>query len=276
MSSNVDTKTVEGFGEEWSKFDQSELEEAEHQKLFDGYFAIFPWNQLPKDATGFDLGCGSGRWAAKVAPEVGKLICIDASSSALEVAKKNLSQQSNCEFHCASVENMPLDDGSLDFGYSLGVLHHIPDTQAGIKACVAKVKKGAPFLVYLYYAFDNRPGWFRLLWKISDIFRKGISTLPTGVKHMVAEVIAVTVYFPLARIALALGKLGLNVSAFPLSIYKDKSFYTMRTDSLDRFGTRLEQRFTRAQIKEMMESAGLEDVQFSDEMPFWCAVGRKK
>ncbi len=276
MQSNLDSKTVDGFGAEWSKFDQSELEQTEHQQIFESYFAIFPWGDLPKDAKGFDLGCGSGRWAKKVAPNVGELFCIDASKEALEVAKKNLNDLGNCEFHNASVGEMPLEDNSMDFGYSLGVLHHIPNTQEGINACVSKIKKGSPFLVYLYYAFDNRPKWFQVLWKISDVVRKGISSLPTSVKHLVAEIIAFTVYFPLARIALLLEKCGVNVSAFPLSIYRDKTLYTMRTDSLDRFGTRLEQRFTKKQIEEMMMEAGLENIRFSEEMPFWCAVGTKK
>lgn len=276
MQTNVDVKTVEGFGEEWSKFDQSELDERERLQIFESYFKVFPWEDLPENAKGFDLGCGSGRWAKSVAPRVGKLFCIDASASALEVAKANLQNQANCEFHNASVAEMPLEDNSMDFGYSLGVLHHIPDTLEGIRQCAAKLKKGAPFLVYLYYAFDNRPAWFRALWKISDLFRQFIAKLPTGLKHPLAEIIAVTVYFPLARTALLLEKTGLNVSAFPLSLYRDKSFYTMRTDALDRFGTRLEQRFTRWQIEEMMTQAGLEKVRFSDEMPFWCAVGFKK
>ena len=276
MSSNLDSKTVEGFGAEWTKFDQSGLAQAEHQQIFESYFKIFPWDRLPKDPVGFDLGCGSGRWAKKVAPKVGRLICIDASKDALEVAKKNLSSAKNCEFYNSSVAEMPLEQDSADFGYSLGVLHHVPDTQEGINACVQKLKSGAPFLVYLYYAFDNRPAWFRLIWKISDVVRGGISSLPKGVKHLVAEIIAFTVYFPLARIALLLEKLSVDVSAFPLSIYRNKSVYTMRTDSLDRFGTKLEQRFTRKQIKAMMEKAGLRDIKFSNEMPFWCAVGTKK
>ena len=50
----------------------------------------------------------------------------------------------------------------------------------------------------------------------------------------------------------------------------------MRTDSRDRFGTPLEQRFTRNEIAAMMESAGLDDVRFSDRAPFWCAVGIKR
>lgn len=276
MQTNIDTKTVEGFGEEWSKFDQSELDEGERLQIFESYFRVFPWDILPENAVGFDLGCGSGRWAKSVAPKVGKLICIDASNDALQVAQRNLQNHPNCEFYNASVAEMPIEENSMDFGYSLGVLHHIPNPLEGIKQCVSKLKTGAPFLIYLYYALDNRPVWFRAVWKFSDICRQAVAKLPTGLKHLTTEVVAATVYFPLARASWMLEKAGLNVSAFPLSIYRDKSFYTMRTDALDRFGTRLEYRFTRNQIKEMLIEAGLEDVRFSEEVPFWCAAGIKK
>ena len=46
----------------------------------------------------------------------------------------------------------------------------------------------------------------------------------------------------------------------------------MRTDALDRFGTRLEKRYTRQEIKEMLVNAGMERITFSDS-PCWCAVG---
>jgi len=59
----------------------------------------------------------------------------------------------------------------------------------------------------------------------------------------------------------------------PLQFYADKPFYVMRTDTLDRFGTRLERRFTRAEIEQMMRAAGLREIQFSEQAPFWCAMG---
>jgi len=163
----------------------------------------------------------------------------------------------------------------MDFGYSLGVLHHIPDTEAAIASCVRKIKPGAPFLVYLYYAFDNRPLWFRAVWSVSDLLRRGISRLPFVAKKLVTDALAVSVYFPAARISGVLERLGAKVDAIPLSAYRRHSFYTMRTDSLDRFGTTLEKRFTRAEIERMMRNAGLESIKFSDSEPFWCAVGFK-
>ena len=50
----------------------------------------------------------------------------------------------------------------------------------------------------------------------------------------------------------------------------------MRTDALDRFGTRLEQRFTRAEIEGMMTRCGLEGIEFREGPPFWVAVGTKR
>lgn len=271
---NTDANVIEGFGDEWSRFDQSELSVEEHQRLFEAYFSIFPWDSLPQDAVGFDLGCGSGRWAKLVAPSVGKLHLIDPSD-AIEVARRNLAGSKNCEFHRAGVDDIPLADESCDFGYSLGVLHHIPDTEAGLRKCVAKLKPGAPFLLYLYYRFDNRPAWFRAVWRASDVFRRTISRLPHGARFGVSQLIAATVYFPLARLSSLGERLGLNVGNLPLSQYRDKSFYTMRTDALDRFGTRLEHRFTRVEIEEMMTRCGLKDIVFGEE-PYWTAVGFKE
>jgi len=245
MEKNINEKVVNDFGREWSKFDQSNVPEAELKEIFGQYFSLFPWNILPSGAVGFDLGCGSGRWAYFCAPHVGKLHCIDPASSALAVAKEKLSQFNNCIFHNSSVDNIPINDDSMDFGYSLGVLHHIPDTEQGIRNCVKKLKLGAPFLVYLYYALDDRPLWFRAIWYFSDMFRRVISILPYPLKYLVTQVIAVLVYFPLSRFSRFLEKMGTNVSNFPLSAYRDKDFNTLRTDALDRFGTRLEKRFTK-------------------------------
>ncbi len=272
---NLHPATVDGFGDEWSRFDQVALSDEERAAIFASYFAVFPWDRLRADAEGFDLGCGSGRWAALVAPRVGRLHCIDPSD-AIEVARRNLAGHPNCVFHRAAVDAIPLPDGRMDFGYSLGVLHHVPDPQAGLHACVEKLKPGAPFLLYLYYAFDNRPWWFRALWRASDLLRGVISRLPHTLRFATSQVLAALVYWPLARTARGLAAFGAPVSHFPLSAYRDRSFYTMRTDALDRFGTRLEQRFTRGEIRDMMERAGLERIITSDTVPYWCAVGYRR
>lgn len=276
MKRNIDDKTVAGFGDEWQRFNQSGLAESELGRLFQRYFHIFPWEQLPDDAVGFDLGCGSGRWASVVARRVGRLVCIDASAEALAVCRHNLLEHDNCDLVQASVDDMPMPDASMDFGYSLGVLHHVPDTAVAIKACVEKLKPGAPLLLYLYYAFDNRPVWYRMVWQVSDVVRRLVSRAPHPVRHMLSEVLAALVYWPLGRSCRLLERLGFRVDGLPLAAYRQASYYTMRTDALDRFGTSLEQRFSAMQIERMMQAAGLEYIEFSQTIPYWCAIGYRR
>lgn len=274
-NNNEDAETVASFGREWARFDQSALDSAEQRKMFDEYFGIFPWAELPTAAVGADVGCGSGRWASLVVGRVGHLHCVDASEEALGVARRMLAGRDNASFHLASVADMPLAPGSLDFCYSLGVLHHVPDTAAAVKSCARLLKPGAPMLLYLYYALDNRPAWFRAVWRLSDLVRATVSRLPDSLKSLVTDTIALAVYWPLSRLAGLLERMGMKVDGLPLSHYRNHSVYTLRTDSRDRFGTPLEQRFTLAQIEKMMADAGLERLEHSPAAPFWCVVGRR-
>ena len=272
---NVDVRVVEDFGKEWEAFNQKQLKECDLQTAFNQYFNIFPLEKLNSSSEGFDMGCGSGRWAKLIAPKVGKLNCIDPSSVALEQAKLNLENFTNCGFECASVSDSKLNESSQDFGYCLGVLHHIPDTLEGLKACASKLKSGAPFLLYLYYRFDNKPIWFKTIWKISDLVRKSVSSMPFKIKLLVSQIIALSVYWPLSRISFVLEKFGKDVSNIPLSDYRNKPIYFLRTDALDRFGTKLEKRFTKIEIEQMLCDAGFTNIRFSSSTPYWVAVGTK-
>ena len=269
---SIDEQTVEGFGYEWTRFDQSAVDPSELEYLFRHYFALFPWESLPPRPRGFDLGSGSGRWARLASRRTGPLLCVDASPDALEVARRNAP---GCPAVLAVAGALPIQPASMDFGYSLGVLHHIPDPLSGLADAVAALKPGAPFLVYLYYAFDNRPGWFRATWRATEVLRRALSRCPAPVRYGLSGALAATVYLPLATLARLLERRGRDVTGLPLSSYRNRSFYGMRTDALDRFGTRLEKRFTKPEVADLMASAGLDRVVVSDEWPYWCAVGFK-
>ena len=233
---NKDQRVIEEFGEEWKKFEHGDLNKASLLKSFDQYFSIFPWSSLSLVSEGFDMGCGSGRWAQFVAPKVTLLNCVEPSD-AINVAKNNLKLFSNVRFLNETTENCSLKTSSQDFGYCLGVLHHIPNTKNALADCSRLLKSGAPFLLYLYYNFDNKPFWFKFIWIISDLIRKVVSKFPQPLKKFTSEIIALLIYFPLARIALLCERLKLNPLNIPLSDYRKKPYYQMRNDSLDRFGT---------------------------------------
>ena len=222
-----------------------------------------------------DIGCGSGRWARFVAPQVDRLTCVDASEEAVAVARRALSSHANVDVRVAVAGALPFADHTFDFGYSLGVLHHTPEPEAALRDCVRVLKPGAPLLVYLYYALDDRPRWFRLLWRASDRARRVLSRLPFRVRYWVSQALAGLVYWPLARTARLLGRVAPTLAEqVPLGFYGDKPFYVMRNDALDRFGTRVEHRFSRVEMDAMLKRAGLRSIVFSERPPYWVAVGR--
>ena len=271
---NKDKKVIEDFGDEWTKFDYVALDEEKLEENFHQYFDIFPWDILPKDAIGFDMGCGSGRWAKFVAPKVNTLNCIEPSN-AINVAKNNLRSHKNVKFYRETTEDCTISPCSQDFGYCLGVLHHIPNTQNALNDCIKLLKPRAPILLYLYYDFENKPFWFKTIWKVSDYIRKSVSILPKPLKHLICTMIALAIYFPLSRIAYMVEKLGFNVENIPLSDYRAKPFYQCKNDALDRFGTRLEQRFSKAKITAMLTKAGCTKIEFSPNTPYWCCLAFK-
>lgn len=265
---NVDSATVKGFGEEWSTFKQEALSDRERAEVFAKYFSLIDWTKKPKNV--LDMGCGSGRWDVLVAPLVGELVAADASPQALRVAEHNV-RTSNVSFVKCTPDTVPFPDGYFDFIFALGVLHHLPDTQGAILSLVNKLAPGGVLLLYLYYAFDNRPTWFRTIWKLSHLLRLCISRLPFSLRYAVSQIIALSVYWPMARIA----KYFPVPNSWPLKFYADRSIYLMRTDALDRFGTKLEKRFTKQQIVTMLEAAGLQHIQFSNSDPYWVCVASK-
>ena len=164
----------------------------------------------------------------------------------------------------------------MDFGYCLGVLHHIPDISSGLKEINRIIKPGSPLLLYLYYNFDNKPFYYKMIWMVTNPLRFVISRLPFKIKFLISQLIAFFIYFPLARLSKLLKKLNFNTENFPMNQYQDLSLYVMRTDALDRFGTRIEKRFSRKQIQNILEESNFENIKFSEDAPYWCCVGYKK
>ncbi|MET0393135.1 MAG: class I SAM-dependent methyltransferase [Chitinophagaceae bacterium] len=272
---NIDDEVVKSFGEEWSKFSQFKTSDLERTAAM--YFDILTDKHLNRDTYAMDMGCGTGRWTKMIAGKVKFVEAVDPSD-AIFVADHLLKDHQNVRLTQASSDTLPFADETFDFVMSIGVLHHIPDTGKAMQDCVRKVKKGGYFYTYLYYGLDNRGWLFRFLFGCSDLIRKVVSRLPSGLKKFVCDLLAIILYMPFILAGRLIKWMGFKKAAarLPLSIYQDQSFYIVRNDALDRFGTRLEQRFTRTQVAEMMRNAGLQDIVISPGMPYWHAVGTRR
>lgn len=272
---NVDWVTVDSFGEEWKKFNS--FADDDLKTYGDDYFDIVDSKIINKESVVLDVGCGSGRWSKYLANKVKSIEAIDPSFSVI-TANAYLNDCPNVRITHASVDNIPFESENFDFVFSLGVLHHLPDTESAIFKCVEKIKKNGYLLLYLYYKLDNRGFLYKLLFYCSNVFRKIISSLPISIRKPICEVIALLVYVPFVLLCkmLRIIKIPASViSKIPLNYYERASLKIIRNDAYDRFGTPLEKRFSKVEIKTMLENAGMSNIIFSPKAPFWHVVAQK-
>lgn len=270
---NLDQGVIDSFGHEWATFDYGETDTSEAlDAQFRAYCTPLDLNQFdPKKSIAGDFGAGSGRWASRLIPHFSLVYALEPSNGASTVLKNKFSGEAKIAVlqETVGANSIPLE--SLDLAMSLGVLHHIPDTSLAIKDVSSRIKPGGIFLCYLYYSLENKPTYYRLIFKCVNAARHVISVLPQRIKQLVTSSLASLIYWPLARFSKVLSKFGINTSNIPLHHYADMPFVMLANDALDRFGTTLEQRFSKAEIREMLRLAGFDisTLKFSDVEPFW-------
>jgi len=265
---------ISSFGVEWGKFQYlSKIYEME--KYFHLYFNLV-FKSLSRVKLSqmrcIDFGSGSGRWDYFLSDYVKSIDLIEPSKTAIESSKLLLESKSNIDFYNHTIGGFyKKNKGSkYDLAISLGVLHHVPRMDKSLDIIAKVVKPGGYFLGYLYYSLEHQSHIKKMLFKLVSIIRLLVSKLPEREKNFVTDAIALLIYLPLARIAKITG-----IKALPLSFYANSSFYILRNDARDRFGTFYENRFSKLEIEKMMSSAGFENIQFFDGEPKWCFIARK-
>jgi SAM-dependent methyltransferase len=270
---NLDQQVIDSFGQEWAAFDYAESETDDAlDSQFLAYCTPIDLTQFnSKSSVAADFGAGSGRWASRLLPHFSLVYALEPSGGANKVLTNKFSKESRMTILQETVGANSIPAGSLDLAMSLGVLHHIPDTGLAIRDVASKIKSGGSFLCYLYYKLENKPVFYRGLFWASNSLRWVISRLPYAMRRLIAKIIAGAIYYPLARTSKLLGNKGKDVSNFPLHHYANMPFVMLQNDALDRFGTRLELRFSKKEITTMLDNAGfdLSTLRFSDVEPFW-------
>ena len=256
------------FGEEWKTYNKIL---PQHHDEFKLYFDLVDLPALESKRIG-DLGCGIGRWSYFLKDIAKEIVLIDFSESIFE-ARKNLSESDNMIFIMADVLNLPFQDDTFDFMFCLGVLHHIPSPAL---QSVRKLSRLAPeFLVYLYYALDNRGTLYKLIFYFINLIRKLICniTSPTA-RSILTEVLMWSLYVPTIFIGKILSILGVSVSKVPFySVYGHMNLGRIRQDVYDRFFTRIEQRVSKKEIHKLSDT--FSEIIVSDDLPYWHFLCRK-
>jgi len=256
------------FGEEWRGFPEIL---PEHEKEFQQYFDLVDLDSLA-NARICDLGCGIGRWSHFLKGRCREMVLLDFSE-AIFVARENLRGAGNALFFLGDLRRMPFRNDFTDFLFTLGVLHHLP---TGALEEVRALSRYAPtLLVFLYYALDNRPAFWRGLLSAVTKVRLALSrTEGPLLRSAVTWAITIGVYLPLTSLGHAVRPLGLANKVPLYDFYRGKSLRRIRQDVYDRFFTRIEQRFRKEEILALRDT--FREVVVSDDPPYWHFLCRRE
>ena len=261
-------RTAASFAYEWERFGALRDEWARN---FADYLRPHTLASL-KGKSVLDVGCGSGRHSFHAAAAGARVVAVDVGDS-IDVARRNLPP--SVLTVQADAEALPFEPGSFDLVMSIGVLHHLPDTERALRSIARYAKPGGHVHIYLYWV-PERASHRRVLALVTAL-RRVTTRLPHRALHALcvplAALLAVAVVAP--RRALRRRPRGRRlVAALPLKAYADYPFGVLLNDQFDRFSAPLERRFTAAEVRALMEVAGLEDVVVLAN-DGWVADGRR-
>lgn len=262
-------RTAESFAYEWERFGGLR-EEWEHNFL--GYMQPHSLDHFEGKLV-LDVGTGSGRHSYQAARAGARVVAVDLGDS-IDVARRNLPE--SVLTVQADAEKLPFEPETFDLVMSIGVLHHLPDTERGLRAIVPYVKPGGELRVYLYWVPERR--WHRALLRVVTAVRRVTIRMP----HRLLQALC----YPLALVLFALFVLPYRVlrripgarrlsEALPLKTYSDYPFRVCVNDQFDRFSAPIERRYTRAEVETMLRGAGLDDVRVLPNHG-WVAYGTRR
>lgn len=260
-------RTQASFGYEWTHFNDWQQS---GETNFNDYFEGLDLRALASGVV-LDAGCGMGRHARQIAPFARRVVAVDFSA-AIDQAARNVSELPNVDCLQADLLALPVADGSFDFVYSLGVLHHLDETERALKGLVGKVKPGGRLRVYLYW---KRHGWRGALLSLATAARRVTTKMPFGLLKACCWILSVPLYAFVVLPYRALSALGVRAhETWPLFVYSKYPFNVIYNDQFDRFSAPIEKRYDPHEVKALLEAAGLRDIQVRPCFG-WVADGTK-
>jgi SAM-dependent methyltransferase len=267
IADGMSRRTQASFGYEWTHFaDWRPSGETNFQDYFEGA----DLGSLRRGLV-LDAGCGMGRHARQIAPLVERVIAVDFSL-AIDQAARNVSDLPNVDCIQADLMALPLADSAFDYVYSIGVLHHVADTEAALRVLVRKVRPGGRLRVYLYW---KRHGWTGRALALVTAARRLTTSMPFGLLRTACWLLSLVLYVVVILPYRLLSALGVHAHQdWPLFVYTKYPFKVLDNDQFDRFSAPIEKRYDAEDVRHLMEAVGLREVDVRPQFG-WIAEGTR-
>jgi SAM-dependent methyltransferase len=151
----AEEKTAAAFGWQWQEF--VEMHDLYEAQFLDWIHPIGP--EFFRDKAVLDAGCGIGRHTYYAAGYGARDVVAMDLSAAVETAYANTGSMTNVHVVQGDINRPPFKrsdaGGPFDFVYSIGVLHHMPDPEAGFRSLVTLLRPGGAIFAWVYGRENN-------------------------------------------------------------------------------------------------------------------------
>jgi ubiquinone/menaquinone biosynthesis C-methylase UbiE/uncharacterized protein YbaR (Trm112 family) len=143
-----------------------------------------------------DAGCGSGEKTAVLARQCPEqnVVGMDLGVESLEKATAKFGDRPNLDYIHANILKPPFPDHQFDYGMSLGVLHHTPNTRQAFAVFRRLLKEETTCVIWIYPTYWEGPEW-RMPYFGRDFVTFGQGyRLPTGLLRVIAHSMVLAFY----------------------------------------------------------------------------------
>jgi SAM-dependent methyltransferase len=247
----VKQRTGASFAYEWQHFGDRR---PEWEKNFEDYMRPHAPADF-RDRLVLDVGAGSGRHSGEAARLGARVVAVDIGGS-IDVARRNLPTEVLTVQ--ADAERLPFPPGSFDFVIAIGVLHHLPDPERGLRKIVPFARPGGTVHIYLYWLPPMRS--HRAVLRVVAWIRHITARLPHPLLHLLCYPLAAVLYASVVVPYRVLRRHARTVGLarrLPLKMYADYPFGVLVNDQFDRFSAPLEHRYLESEVRDMLIRSGL-------------------
>jgi ubiquinone/menaquinone biosynthesis C-methylase UbiE len=152
-AADLETETSDLYSALWTGFDAEALER-ESVRLLAGRLPAPVIEHRIRNRRVIDIGCGSGRYALALAQAgAAEVVAIDYQAKAFARAEAIATERGlPVRFMEANVLEIPFPDGTFDFVFSNGVLHHTGNYAKAVAEYARMMAPGGYGFLYLYAA----------------------------------------------------------------------------------------------------------------------------
>lgn len=264
-SKNNQNRTIKDFGKQWSIYKDNEGFYGSIELFADVIFPFIKPNEI-KDCRVAEIGSGTGRIVNMLLVAGVKHVIALEPSDAFEVLCRNVKEPEKVTCLKVNGDKLPAY-GDLDYIFSIGVLHHIPDPKPVVEAAYQALRPGGHFLVWLYGMEGN---------ELYLTFVNPLRALTKHLPHSVLTVLVRIIYYPLVIYLRLCHKFSLPMKKYLLSLFEKMTPQKRRLIIYDQLNPAYAKYYKRSEAEKLLTDRNFENIRIHHRHGYsWTVIGDK-